>query len=166
MKRRSLLVLIVVAVMAVSFLAGIAQAQDKMATPAQAKELLKKAVAYAKEVGYEKALAAFNDTKGPFASTYKNAYVTCGRADGITVANGRYPFLVGQNHMDVKDADGKPFIRNGWDDLKKTGHASVQYKWLDPRTKSIDTRTLISELVESGTPFGKVSVSLTYEGKM
>lgn len=166
MKRKSLFVLIVVAVMAVSFLAGIAQAQDKMATPAQAKELHKKAVAYMKEAGFEKAMAAFNDTKGPFAATYKNAYVTAGRADGITIANGRYPFLVGQNHMDVKDADGKPFIKIGWDDLKKTGHASVQYKWLDPKTKNMETRTLFSQLVDSGTPVGKISVALTYEGKM
>jgi len=166
MKRRSLFVFIVVAVMAVSFLAGIAQAEEKMATPAQAKELNKKAAAYVKEVGYEKAIAAFNDTKGPFAATYKNAYVTVGRPDGITVGNGRYPFLVGQNHMDVKDANGKPFIRNGWDDLKKKGHAQVEYKWLDPRTKNLETRTLISELVDCGAPHGKISVSVTYEGKM
>jgi cytochrome c len=166
MKRKSLFVLIVVAVMAVAFLAGIAQAEDKMATPAQAKELLKKAVAYTKEAGYEKAIAAFNDTKGSFAATYKNAYVTVGRADGITVGNGRYPFLVGQNHMGVKDADGKPFIKVGWDDLKKSGHASVQYKWLDPKTKNVETRTLISELVDCGAPQGKISVSVTYEGKM
>jgi signal transduction histidine kinase len=97
---------------------------------------------------------------------YKNAYATMGDPSGITVANGRHPFIVGQNHMDVKDAEGKPFIKIDWEDIKKNGYTQHEYKWMDPKTKKIETRTLKSELVDCGAPRGKLSASITYEGKM
>lgn len=163
--RRSLFVLIVVAIMAMSFLAGIAQAQDKVATPAQANEWLKKAVAYAKESGCEKALVEFNNTKSPFNTKYKKAYVSAGDAKGITLAHGAYPFLAGQNHSDVKDSDGKPFVRMIQENLKKTGHSQVDFKWMDPTSKKTEIRHQISEAYNCGGSRGDIAFSVTYADK-
>jgi len=165
MKRRSLFVLIVVAVMAVSFLAGIAQAEDKMATPAQAKELAKKIATYVKEVGCEKGLAAMNDPKGSFNSTYTNAYATANDWNGVTLAQARFPYLVGQNHMALKDADGKPFIKNAIEKAKKDGHAQEVYKWMITKTNKVETRTLYFETVDCGKS-GRINVGITYLGGM
>jgi len=44
-------------------LAGIAQAQDKMTTPAEAKELHKKIVEHVRKVGCGKSIPGFNNTK-------------------------------------------------------------------------------------------------------
>ncbi len=162
MKGKSWFVLSIAVAMTVMFLAGVACAQDKMATPAQAKELLKKVVAYAKEAGCDKAFAEIN--KGTMFKIYKNAYPTAGESSGITLANAKYPFLVGQNHIDLKDADGKPFIKNAVEKCK-TGCAPMEYRWLDNVTKKIETRTLIGESTDCG-PKGKVNFTITYEGKL
>lgn len=165
MKRRNLFVLIVVAVMAVSFLAGIAQAQDKPATPAQAKELHHKALAFFKEVGCEKALVEFNNLKSPYNASYSNAYITTSDFNGIATSNGRYAYIVGKNLISLKDADGKPFLKNGLDAIQKNNKASLEYKWQDPKTKQLSTRTLFGETVDCDAR-GKLSLSVTYEGKM
>lgn len=165
MKRRNLFVLIVAAVMTVSFVAGIVQAQEKLATPAQAKELHKKAIAFVKEAGCEKAMVEFNNLNSPYNATYSNAYVTSSDFQGLTTSNGRYPYLVGKNLIGLKDADGKPFLKTGLDAIQKHNKASLEYKWQDPKTKQLSTRTLFGEAIDCGAR-GKISLSVTYEGKM
>lgn len=63
---------------AIVFMAGMAQAQDR-GTPAEAKAMVKKAVAYVKEVGRDKALAEFGNPKGKFI--YKDLYIYAGTAE-------------------------------------------------------------------------------------
>lgn len=154
----------VVAVMAVLFTAGFALAQGKAATPAQAKELYNKAVAYTKQVGCEKAFAEFNDKNSHWNVTYSNVYMSAGDWNGITLVQGRYPIMVGQNHFDLKDADGKYFIREAIDKCKKTGHAVHTYKWMITKTNQVEDRTMMVEAVDCG---GKeVDVGISYEGKI
>lgn len=143
---------------------GFVQAQDKMATPAQAKELLKKVVAYTKDVGCDKAIAEINNPKGQF-KIYANAYPAIGDWNGITLANSKYPFLVGQNHMDLKDVDGKPFIKLAMEKRKKGDNSPSEYRWKDSKTNKIETRTQIGEAYNCGGSRGMVSVSVTYDGK-
>jgi cytochrome c len=167
MEFKKVLSLVTIAVATMVFMSGFALAQEKMATPAQAKELDQKAVAFIKEVGCEKALAEFNNLKSHFNATYSNAYITTSDFNGNATSNGRYAYLVGKNLIDVKDAEGKPFLKNGLDALqKKGGKANLEYKWQDPKTKKIETRTLIGTMVDCGAPRGKLSVSVTYEGKI
>src|SRR5512145_424786 len=97
-------------VMAVLFVAsvGVATAQDK-GTAAEAQAMVKKAVAYMKEVGKEKALAEFNNPKGMFIS--KDLYVWATGMDGTNLSHPYTPALIGKNMYNLKDADGKLFVQ-------------------------------------------------------
>src|SRR2546428_12885255 len=75
-------------------------------TPAEAKAMLAKAVAHYKKVGRTQALKDFNSRKPPFFD--RDLYVACVASNGITVANGGYPPLVGPSRGAWKDAGGQP----------------------------------------------------------
>ena len=162
---KKVLSLLTIVMATVLLMSGFALAQEKLATPVQAKELAKKIVTYVKEVGCEKCLAAMNDPKDAFNTTYANAYATANDWNGVTLVQARFPYLVGQNHMALKDADGKPFIKNAIEKSKKDGYALEVYKWMIPATKKIETRTLYLEAVDCGKR-GKINVGITYLGSM
>ncbi len=158
------LVLAAVTLVSVILLAGQVLAEPKVATPAEVKELYKKAVAYTKQVGCEKAFAEFNDTKSHWNATYSNVYMSAGDWNGITLVQGRYPIMVGQNHLDLKDADGKPFIKEAIEKCQKNGYAVHSYKWMITKTNKIEDRTMMVEAIDCGGK--KVDVGVSYEGKL
>lgn len=161
---KKVFVLAVIAVVTVMLTTGLAQAQGKVATPAQVKELYNKVVAYTKQVGCEKAFAEFNDPKSHWNVTYSNVYMSAGDWNGITLVQGRYPVMVGQNHLDLKDADGKPFIKEAIEKCKKNGHAVHSYKWMVTKTNKIEDRTMMVEAIDCAGK--KVDVGVSYEGKL
>jgi len=164
MKKVFSLLTIVMAIMLL--MSGFALAQEKPATPAQAKALLQKAVALTKELGCEKAIVEFNKPNGPMCCSYSNAYASLTKVDGVVLGHGKFPYLVSKNLIDVKDAEGKPFLRTGLNDVAKKGKASCAYKWQDPKTKKIETRNMMAEAFNCGAPHGVVSIGVTYEGEM
>jgi hypothetical protein len=168
MKRISGYFIISVLALAVVFLASVVYAQDKVATPAQTRELLSKVVAYAKAEGCEKAVNEIN--KGTMFKIYKNAYPVVTGFDGTSYANGKLPMLVGQNTLGVKDIDGVPFVKNSLENRKKnfndTSMSPTYYRWKDSKTNKTDTRSLIGIGVSCGGKYGDVSMSITYEGKI
>jgi hypothetical protein len=112
-----------------------ALAQDR-ATPEEAKALAIKAAQYLKEVGAEKAFAAFNAGSGPWRD--RDLYVYVADPDCKVVAHGTMPALVGRTLDSLKDVDGKPIIQQvvavkdaGW----------VDYKWQNPATKAIELKS-------------------------
>jgi hypothetical protein len=157
----------VVVAISMMFLAGTVFAQDKEATPAQAKELHKKLIAYAKEVGCEKAIAELKNPKTMF-KLYSNANPSVSALNGVTLANVKFPYLVDKNFNGLKDADGKYFIRNGLEKRRQgdLSFSTSQYKWKDSKTNNIETRTLLGEGVSCGGTLGVLSFSVTYDGKM
>jgi cytochrome c len=91
------------AAIAASPIAGLCA---ERATPAEAKELLKKAEAHYKLVGRKQALADFSLKKGPFVD--RELYVVCVDGAHKVVANGAFPSYVGAPVDVLKDATGKP----------------------------------------------------------
>ena len=84
----------------------IAASSADRATPAEAKELLKKAAVHYKAVGRKQALADFSMKKGPFVD--RELYVVCVDGDHKVAANGAFPSYVGGPVDVLKDATGKP----------------------------------------------------------
>ena len=130
-------------IMLVVFFAVSVQAQDKMAKPADAKDLLKKMVDYAKTNGCDKAIAEIQS--GSSFKIYKNAFASASSVAGISLANARVPALVGKSILDIKDAEGKPFIRTSLENRKKnlTEVHLTEYKWMDTKTNKVETRTMV-----------------------
>lgn len=124
------------------FIATVALADS---TPDQAKAFVKEAVAYVKANGKEKAIAEFSNPQGKFVKG--DLYIFAIDFNGVMVAHGSNPKLVGKNMLEHKDPDGvylfKEFVKVG-----KQGSGWVDYKWPHPVTKEVKPKTSFVEAVD------------------
>jgi cytochrome c len=125
--------------------AGLAYAQDR-GTAAEAKTLLDKAVVFYKTNGQDKAFAAFNDSKGQFAS--KDLYIFALDMNGKILSHGANAGLIGKDMMGTKDADGKLFMKEMVETAKTKGKGTVDYKWENPKTKVVEQKSSYVEKVD------------------
>jgi cytochrome c len=122
-----------------------ALAADK-GTADEASALTKKAIAYLKANGKEKAFAEFNNPNGQFKD--RDLYVFVFDFNGKTLAHGTNPKLLDKNLLDLKDADGKMFVKEFVDVAKSKGKGWVDYKWPHPATKVIEAKSTYVEKVD------------------
>lgn len=122
----------------VSLLACTAGAALAGPSKADAEGLVKKAVAFFKANGKEKAFAEINNSKGQFVKG--DMYVFVNDYNGVTLAHGGNPKLVGKGMLSLKDPDGKMFIQE-FIKTAKQGGGWVDYKWSNPTTKNIEAKT-------------------------
>jgi hypothetical protein len=139
---RKTMTVLVVALAAVAFLAGLTFAA---ATPKDAEAWAKKAVEYYKANGKDKALAEFDKPKGEFVKDDLYIYVL--DMDGKMLAHPNAT-LVGKDFTKVKDADGKLFALDILKDAKAKGSGWVDYKWENPTTKKVEAKTVYFEKVD------------------
>ncbi len=106
----------------------------------QASTLLERAVAHLQANGPDQSLSAFNDRNGDFVDGQHYVFVL--DLDGAMLAsNGASRALVGLNVMDLKDASGKPFIRQIVDGAQAADSGQVQYHWLNPVDNKVESKT-------------------------
>jgi cytochrome c len=115
---------------------GLSRAVSQ-ATPDEAKAMAIKAADYLKSVGPDKAFAAFDAAAGPWHD--RDLYVTVENDQGIMVAHGTNPGLIGRSVLALRDVDGKPF-NHDIQAIKTTGW--VAYKWQDPLTKTVGPKRM------------------------
>lgn len=115
-------------------------------TADEAKALMGKAVT-ALHADKAKALAAI--TAKDHAYIDRDLYVFCINLDGVIIGHGANQALVGKSMIDLKDADGKPFIRSQIDIIKTAGEGWVDYKWTNPVSKKIEPKSAYVLKVES-----------------
>jgi cytochrome c len=113
----------------------------------RAVELLDAATAYLKHNGASEAFTAFNDPKGSFV--YGPYYVYVVGKDGFMHANGGTQFaLAGKNAMDLRDAAGKPLVRDLLAASAQNPKGSVEYRWLNPEDHQIEVKTSLYNVVD------------------
>lgn len=119
---------------ATSHFGSIERAQAKRAT-----ELLDSAVDYLQKNGPEKAFEKFNEPNGPFV--HGPYYVFAVDMDGFMVANGGSQLgLVGKNEIDLRDAAGKPLIRDLLEQARVTDTGTVEYRWLNRVSNHVENK--------------------------
>jgi cytochrome c len=91
----------------------------------------------------KKAFKQFNDAAGSFVD--RDLYIAVLDAKGTMVAHGANPRLIGKSLIDMKDADGKPFIKTLVDTAQKNGRGWVDYKWPNPVSKAIESKSTYVE---------------------
>ena len=114
--------------------------------------LVKKGMAAIKANGAEAAYAAISDNKGPFVD--RDLYLFVFDASGKTLAHGANPKLIGKNLTEMKDADGKYFIKDFLTLADKKGKGWVDYKWPHPISKDIEHKSTYIEKLENGSIIG------------
>jgi cytochrome c len=139
---RKTMTVLVVALVAVAFLAGLALAAAK---PEEAKAWVKKAVAYYQSYGKTKALAEFSKPKGQFVKD--NLYIYVLDLNGKMLAHPKGS-LVGRDFAKIKDPNGKLFAVDIVNDAKANGSGWINYKWEHPATKMPAPKTVYFEKVD------------------
>ena len=126
------------AVLAVLFVLGIGCAAWASVVEDDAKALAEKGAAHVKAVGKEKGTADIMDPKGEFKKG--KLFLTLNDFSGVLLANPAFPGLVGQNHWNLKDPNGKYFIREAAEIAKTKGSGWLEYSFTNPDTKKIGPR--------------------------
>ncbi len=103
------------------------------------KAMVEQAVVFLKTNGKEKAFAEFTDHNGQFSKG--EFYVFAIDFNGLTLAHGGNPALVGKTMIDLKDPDGKYFIRDMIEGAKVKGSGWSDYKWSNPVTDKIEDKS-------------------------
>ena len=109
------------------------------ATADEAKALVEKAVGHVKEVGEEQAFKDFTSKDGGYVEG--ELYVFCYSPDVTLVAIGGNPGMVGKNLRNLKDPDGKEASYELVQMGLEHGSGWVDYKWPNPVTKKIQTKS-------------------------
>lgn len=140
MKKGMMLVLIGLVMIlgaSLSFAAGEAGTKD------EAVAMVKKAIAYYKANGQEKAFAEFSNPKGKFKD--RDLYVVVYNMEGKCLAHGSKKSMIGKELIDFKDVDGKPYMKERIALMKKQKTAWQNYKFLNPVTKKIQPKEMYIE---------------------
>lgn len=129
----------------VSILAGVslAQAADGGATKAEAEAMVKKGVAYVKANGTEKAYAEFDKKGGQFSD--RDLYLVVYGLDGVVRAHGSNPKMIGKNLLELKDIDGKAFVKERVELGKSKPSFWQEYKFTNPENKKIEPKIMYCE---------------------
>jgi len=98
----------------------------------EAVSMVEKALAYIQANGKDKALAEFNKPQGKFVD--RDLYIFAYDFNGVNKALVTKPALVGKNLIDMKDADGRYFIKD-LIALASKGGGWYDYTW-DDKNKS------------------------------
>jgi cytochrome c len=113
------------------------------ATKPEAEAMVKKGVAYITAHGAEKGYEEISKKPGQF--TDRDLYLTVYKLDGTVMAHGSNQKMVGKNLIDLKDIDGKAFVKERVDLAKAKGAFWQEYKFTNPENKKIEPKIMYCE---------------------
>lgn len=121
---------------AISATAGAAE----MATKPEAEAMVRKAVAYLKANGRDKMFAEASKKDGQFVD--RDLYITIYTTDGTVQAHGANARMIGKNTLEMKDVDGKAFIKERMAIAAKKAPFWQEYKFTNPVSGKIEPKAM------------------------
>ena len=128
----------------IALTAGVAFAQAK-GTTKEAQAMLAKAVEFYKANGQAKSFAAFDDPKGKFVD--RDLYIYVSDLNAKILSHGANKALIGKTIIDLKDSDGKLFMKELVDKAKAAPSGTVDYKWTNPQSKKVEAKQVFFQKV-------------------
>ena len=128
-----------------AFLQSSAWAGDH-GTADEAVALVKKAIAYIKANGRDKAFAEFSNPTGGFKD--RDLYIMVYDMSGNNKAHGANAKLIGKNLAEIKDADGKYIVKSFIETASGKGKGWVDYKWPNPVSTAVEPKSTYVEKYE------------------
>jgi cytochrome c len=117
------------------------------ATKEEAVAMVKKAVAFYKANGREKALVAFSDQQGQFKD--RELFLVVVDPKGVAVAHTALKKMIGANIMELKDVNGVMIIKSFFKAVEKTGSGwSDEYVFINPATQQMEPKRTYVEKVD------------------
>lgn len=142
----------VLAAAAVGFTAAAAAAE--YATKEEAVAMVKKGIAYIKANGKDKGYAEITSKTSRFKD--RDLYLVVYGLDGTVHAHGANEKMVGRNLIDLKDIDGKPFVKERVELAKAKASFWQDYKFTNPVTKAIEPKQMYCERLDDTVVCGGV----------
>ncbi|MHB8772494.1 MAG: cache domain-containing protein [Syntrophales bacterium] len=142
MKRIITVICLAVFMMAVNHAAVAAE----FGTPAEAEAMVKKGIAEFRAAGKDKAFAEINNTKGKFID--RDLYIFVYDIKGKCVAHGFNQKMIGKDLIEMKDPDGKFYVKERIEIAKTKGKGWQDYKFTNPLSKKIENKTAYIERVD------------------
>jgi signal transduction histidine kinase len=124
------------------------------ASEAEATAMVKKGVSFIKANGKEKGYAEVSNKSGQFKD--RDLYLTVYGLDGVVRAHGANEKMIGKNLIDLKDVDGKAFVKERLDMAKSKPSFWQDYKFTNPETKKIEPKSMYCEKLEDSVVCGGI----------
>jgi cytochrome c len=115
-------------------------------TPVEAKEMVKKAVTFLKKSGKDALLKEVSTSKGKFVD--RDLYISVYDGNGVVLAHGVNPKIIGKDVSGLNDVDGKFFMKDILSQAKANGQGTTDYKWPHPETKEYQAKSAYYEMVD------------------
>jgi cytochrome c len=112
---------------------------------------VEKAIAYYKANGKDKAFQEISNSKGSFVKG--ELYVFVYDMTGKCVSHGFNEKLIGKDLVEMRDPDGTFYVKERIELVKAKGKGWQDYKFTNPETKKIESKTAYIEKVD-GFIFG------------
>ena len=129
--------------MAMAFHGTVAMAQESRATRGDAEKMVKKGVELLKRSGMDKAVAEFTAPSKTYID--RDLYLVIYDLNGMCVAHGQNPRQVGKPLIELKDPDGKLFVKERVELARSQGKFWQDYKFTDPLTKKVLPKQMYCE---------------------
>ncbi len=108
-------------------------------TKDEAKAMVNAALAHIKKVGNEQASKDFSNDKANW--TKKDLYVWTADFKGVVLAHGANEKLIEKSLLEMKDQNGKAFIKECVEVASSKGEGWVDYDWSHPITKKTEGKS-------------------------
>jgi len=142
-----------VAMFGICMAGGAAYAADN-ATAKEAEAMVKKGIAFIKASGKDKGYAEITSKKSQFID--RDLYLVVYRLDGMVMAHGANEKMVGHNLIDLKDVDGKEFVRERVQLGKSKASFWQDYKFTNPVSRKIEPKTMYCERLDDTVVCGGI----------
>lgn len=134
-----------IVLMVTAMAAGVTAAAERV-TSKEAEAMVKKGVAFLKANGRDSAYAEISSKQSRF--TDRDLYLVVYGLDGKVWAHGANQKMIGFNMIDVKDIDGKPFVKERIELAKAKGNFWQDYKFVNPLSKKVEPKSMYCERVD------------------
>lgn len=124
------------------------------ATAAEATAMVKKGIAFIKANGADKGHAEISNKKGQFID--RDLYLVVYGLDGMVLAHGANEKMIGKNLIDLRDVDGKEFVKERVEMAKSKGTFWQDYKFTNPTTKKIEPKSMYCEKLDNAAVCGGI----------
>ena len=124
------------------------------ATADDATAMVKKGVAFIKANGKDKGYAEISSKTSQFKK--EDLYLVVYGLDGTVHAHGANEKMIGKNLIDLKDIDGKAFVKERVEMAKTKASFWQDYKFTNPESKKVEPKSMYCEKLEDTVVCGGI----------
>jgi signal transduction histidine kinase len=146
--------LIATLIAAIGVSAPVIARADDGASPAEATAMVKKGVAFIKKEGKDKGYAEISSKTSQFKD--RDLYLVVYGLDGTVRAHGANEKMIGKNLIDLKDVDGKAFVKERVELAAAKGTFWQDYKFTNPTNKKIEPKSMYCEKLDDTAVCGGI----------